>query len=86
MKFDRIKIKHTHPNVQNYLKKQHNHDAQTDTESMFLRNCTYDLFLYLYRYRKIKDTAFNGEKVKAYDWINDCPTDEFLIILATERI
>ena len=86
MRFDRIKVKHTHPNVQNYLKKQHNYDTQTDNESMFLRNCTYDLFLYLCGCKKIKLSAFDGTKIKAYDWINDCPTDEFLILLAAERI
>ena len=88
MKYPEMKVKDAHKNVQKYL-------VQSPYTNMCYENIPFcrlslympDLLLYLQRKYGTKDIQ-PGEFywTNLYDWENDCPTDEFLLMLAAKRI
>ena len=88
MKFEKIQVKHIPPEV-----RQHIMDMNISTMIKIVLNfpltdCIWELSWYLNGkyFNNSLPVLCTPDVVKAYDWINDCPSDDFLILLATERI
>ena len=88
MKYPEMKVKDAHKNVQSFLIQFHP-PVQIEKDLPFDSLCQYtpDLLLYLQTKYSAKDIG-GGEFywTNLYDWENDCPTDEFLLMLAAKRI
>jgi len=91
-----LQFKQFHPDVQKYVYEKIKYTSVHSKAFYNLRhNVLYFYFLYhladyivQHKYPQLtyRTQAQAKEIILSYDFINDCPTDEFLILLATERI